>query len=119
MSTFNYDGLADLASTLIANAGFKATLRRETQVKEYPWSTPVTTAEDNAVDIILGTYKSSMIDGETIKRGDIRVYVAVDTVIPTVTDFLVIRGKQYTIIDINAPAPGGIDLLYEIQARGA
>lgn len=62
-------------------------------------------------------WRDNQIDGQLIRRGD-RKIIADNKVEPTLGDFIVIDGLQYTIVEpIVHHNPGGTILGYEFNAR--
>lgn len=122
MAGFDYTRIRTSAYAKLKKYGMAATLRREVKTGEDEWNPGPTTVEDHDIVALLGSFSERMIDGITVKYGDRRVYVGVDGLgdfVPTVEDKLVLGAIEYAIINVILVAPGGIPVMYEIQARGA
>ena len=63
-------------------------------------------------------YTEREIDGTLVQRGDKKLLLASSGVtMPTVDDTVTVRSVVYTIKSVNAVAPGGVDIVYELQGR--
>jgi hypothetical protein len=60
------------------------------------------------------------IDGTLIKATDKKVYIAANglSIVPTTTDRLMIGGILHTIVRVMSLNPAGINVYFEVQARG-
>lgn len=79
--------------------------------------------------VAFDSFRASEIDGTMIQRGDVKVLMAVtgfaiaadkdgnNANTPTPADRLLASGKQYAIIDVKPLRPGGVAVMWEIQAR--
>lgn len=77
------------------------------------------TPSDLAVTVVYDKFRNNEIDGTLIKAGDLKILVAAGSVVPTVADgFKDGDGNQYTIINVTPLKPGGVVVMWEIQARG-
>ena len=115
---FDYARMKATADRLIASAGQAAVLRRPSSTG--PAHNPTQGAPtDYAVTIVVDSYRQSEIDGERIRRDDLKVLMAKGAlaVEPATSDKIVIGGVDYVIVDIRPTNPGGSVVLYEIQAR--
>lgn len=116
--SFNYAGMKATADRLIAKFGQAATLRRPNVTG--PSHNPVVAAPtDYPVTLVVEDYRLDQIDGVRVLQTDRKVLLAKGslTVEPTASDQLVIGGAVYAIVMIRPTNPGGISVLYEIQAR--
>lgn len=72
-------------------------------------------------NFVYGEWKTSQIDGDNIKRGDLQLLVSAGsslTIEPTAADEFEHEGKKYQIINVDVVRPAGIPVLYIVQARG-
>jgi len=116
--TFDYARMKATADRLIAKFGQAATLRRPT------WTgteqNPVAgTPTDYPVTVVVEVYAFSQIDGERVRRDDLKVLVARGalTVEPAVSDKIVIGGAEHAIVSVRPTNPGGTVVMHELQAR--
>lgn len=122
MAGFDYTRIRTSAHAKLKKYGMTATLRREVKAGGDEWNPAPPTVEDRDIVALLGSFSERMIDGITVKYGDRRVYVGADALgdfVPTVEDKLVLGAIEYAIINVLPIAPGGVPVMYEIQARGA
>lgn len=102
--------------------GQPVTIRRTTKGTFDPSTgknTPGATTNFTGYAISSG-YHASLVDGTRIKQGDQQFTVAASGLgcEPTTSDTLVDARQSWTIVSIQPVAPGGVALLYKIQARG-
>lgn len=80
MATFDYSGLASTAERLIARFGRDVQFIRKNYVgdavTDKPWRGPQTSTSTFSVRAAVLDYDNRNVDGEAIKVGDRRVYVA-------------------------------------------
>lgn len=63
-------------------------------------------------------YSEREIDGTLVQRGDKKLLLAASGLtVPTVDDTVTVRSVVYTIKSVNTVAPGGVDIVYELQGR--
>ena len=94
-----------------------ATLRRKTAGPATPWDTDAEAFTDYSVAVLVGYYRSALIDGDNIRMGDRKVMMEAGSVTPTTEDRIIIGGSDYAIVSIMPASPGGADLYYTLQCR--
>ena len=109
---------ADVA-TALAGAGFPAIVRRTAQApdSDRPWDVTGGSPVDFTVNVILDDYNRTEVDGTTVQRSDKKVLVDAATVVPSTADLLVVNGQVMQIVSVKTINPGGVALMYEVQAR--
>lgn len=110
------------AKKLITKYGSAMTLRRVTSDTYNP-STGMTaagTSTDYACRGLTQDYTMREIDGTNIRFGDKKVLVSASglAILPISGDILVSGSNSYSVISVNALAPGEVAVLYTVQARG-
>lgn len=120
---------ADVALGLL-EAGTSAAIIRD-GVPTGPAYDPTPAVDISApCTVVFDSFRASEIDGTMIQRGDVKVFMAVtgftiaadasgnNVNTPTPADRLQASGKQYAVIDVKPLRPGGVAVMWEIQARG-
>ena len=103
MSDNFYAGLAAMASRLLRDKGQPLLLRH------LAGDTTDTFGAEFA-------YPAAMIDGKDVLRTDARLILE-SQVEPVITDFLYYDLKDHAVISVRRLAPGGIAVIYVVQAR--
>lgn len=118
----NYADLRDkTVAPLLKAYGQPVTLRKVTTGTYDPItglaSTGVTVSYPG--NVLVEDYSVRDIDGTVIQQGDKKVLLSLTntTVTPTTADNLSIGGVTYSIQNVNSLEPGGVSVLYTIQAR--
>jgi len=73
------------------------------------------------VTVVYDTWRNDQIDGTLIKQGDLKILVASSglTITPTPNDiFRDATGAEKSIINVEPLQPGGVAVMYVVQARG-
>lgn len=115
----NYASLQATSRRLLAKFGQSITLTQQT-ASEYDadtggvTSTTVTTI-DNGV-ILPYSNGIQNATGSLIQQGDAQILIQCD-VVPKPNDTLTIQSQVWTIINVKALEPSGINLLYECHVR--
>ena len=124
--TFNYGKFQKLAQSNIEKYGASAALRRETVSGGMAWEAGSVQVKDYPVVVLIGSFKERLIDGTNIRYGDRKILIPVEKLIfdgeritPTTDDKIVIDDIEYLIVNVNPVCPGGVDLIFEVQARGS
>lgn len=114
--TIDYQSIADEISEAIAEVGFTAILRKETGGPATPWDAGSVTVSDTEITVLDDGIRDRYIAGTLTTRRSRVLTVAVDNgVIPAKADQVQVRGVWFEIEEIMPLAPGGVDLLYEIE----
>ena len=112
---FNYAKSAATARRLIANFGQSMTLSKEV----YDIDTGLLVSATDTIDkgVIL-PYKNGVISasGGLIKASDQKVLICINA-IPAPTDRLTVGDNIYSIVNVQAIEPAGINVLYIMQVR--
>lgn len=113
----DWSAVAAEVAAAIAEVGFAATLKRPDTGPATPWdAATVIPGAEIPVTILSDTYDLRHIDGTLIRAQDRRIMMA-STVVPTENDRLIIAGVTHQIVRVTTLEPGGIALLFEVQAR--
>ena len=112
-----YSDLAAVATRLLTDKGQQVTFSRETSTG----FNPTTGINTTTTSTITGygaafDYNSSEIDGTIIVKGDIRFLFEAGSA-PQQDDTVTIDSIGYRVMDVKKTAPGGTDVLYEVQLR--
>lgn len=113
-----YPDLKATASGLLSDKGQSMTLTTRTP-GAYDTATATATIAE-ATETVYGAvfdYAAKDIDGTLIKRGDKRVILEASAAVPTSTDTLTIGGVVHNIIEAVPVNPGGVVVIYKVQAR--
>ena len=113
----DWTAVASGVAEALGEVGFAAILQRPNTGPATPWdATAVVAGAQVAVTIMQDTYSLAHIDGALIRADDRRILMASD-VVPTVADRLIIGSETLAIINVTPTAPGGVAVLFEVQAR--
>lgn len=114
--TIDYDAIAQEASAAIAEAGFIAILRKETGGPSEPWDEGTATVTDSEVTVIDSGIRDRYIAGTLITRKTRTLIVAIGNgAVPEKADRIQVRGVFFEIEQVMPVAPGGVDLLFQIE----
>lgn len=114
--TIDYEAIASEVSEAIAEVGFTAILRKETGGPATPWDTGSPTLSDTEITVLDDGIRDRYIAGTLTTRRSRVLTVAVDNgVIPAKADQVQVRGVWFEIEEVMPLAPGGVDLLYEVE----
>lgn len=114
MATFDYARSRATAERLIAKFGTTGTIRRT--VQSGPSYDLVLTDTDYPCTLVTLEIDISKVDGTLIQQGDRMVYVSTQglTIEVTVSDKLVIAGKEHVIKQCRPLSPAGLTVYYEL-----
>lgn len=117
MSGF-YAQLAETASRLLTDKGQSVAFSREITSNFVP-ATGVKTSSTSAFSGYGAAfdYNSSEIDGEVIRRSDIRLLLEPISTAPIVGDQCTVDSKAYRVLAVDTLSPGGTVCRYELQLR--
>jgi hypothetical protein len=112
-------GMTRTASRIIAKYGQTAMIERPGAAPSTPWDPPAGSPTFYAVTVAVGKYELDSLSGTLIQSDDRRVFLSVEglTIVPTLSDKLVIGDDTFTLISIHPLAPDGTARFYELQAR--
>lgn len=113
----DYADLRATAEELIADAGQVAAIRRYTTTG--PDYNPTRTPQDYPITVVELFYETREIDGSLVLTTDKKVIASTAgvTITPSNDDELIIAGVAHEVVSVKPLQPGGIVLLWEIQAR--
>lgn len=118
-----YADLSETASSLIAEFGQSAKLRRMASVYDPVTGTSTDTSTDYPCDILeqdinsVALFSSSLAPGSLVSESDRFFMLASDTP-PANNDRLVIGSLVLVIQGVRPLAPGGVAVYYTVRARG-
>jgi hypothetical protein len=103
----------------ITYAGQSGFIRRTIQGSGDPWNPGAGTVTDYPVTLVEDTFNVREIDGQLVRAGDHKVLVSTAgvTIQPKVSDQLVVGDKVLQIVTVTPLSPGGMILMWTIQAR--
>lgn len=100
----------------IASVGFTATIARPTTGPVTPWdTTPEGTPDSIPVTVIDDAFKDRYVPGSLITRRVRVLTIGATGIVPVKSDRITVRGVEFEIGEVAALAPGGVDLLYEVD----
>lgn len=82
-----------------------------------PWDTPGDSADPVEVVIIIDQFKRHEIDGQRILSGDKKLLIEAGQIVPAVGDLITVSGQEHKVENVWPLSPGGVDLMYTVQAR--
>lgn len=103
----------------LKEVGTTGTLRRFSAGSAKPWEASTATETDTTVRVMFDEFTWAQKAGAAIEDNDVRLIVATEglTSAPTPADKLIVQGVTYAIVEVRPLRPGGVDLLYDVQAR--
>ncbi|MCG8608955.1 MAG: hypothetical protein MI864_00325 [Pseudomonadales bacterium] len=109
-----YTRLDSTAARLLAAYGQEVIFSREIETGFNPATgVPTTSSTTVTITAVSDNYSSAVIDGTTIKEGDVKLYASA-SVVPLVGD----KSTKYgTILAVKPVEPGGVAVLYELHCR--
>lgn len=101
----------------IASVGFAATLTRPSATgPATPWdTTPAGSANDYEVTVIDDGIVDRYVAGTTILRRVRVLTIGATGVVPAKADTITVQGVSHVIEAVNKTAPGGVNLLFEVE----
>jgi hypothetical protein len=114
--SIDWDAIAQEASAAIAEVGFTAILQKATGGPTTPWATGSPTLTNTEITVIDDGIRDRYIPGTLITRKTRVLTVAVDNgVVPEKADRVQVRDVWHDIEEVMPLAPGGVDLLYDVE----
>ena len=119
MATFDYDKIQDKAQKILKKYGINATLKKyEMRISTVPWEPAGRSLSEEPCVGIIGEYTKWDYENTSVERGDIRFYVSPKGLSEiNKSDLISIQGKDYQVVYAKPTAPGGVDLLVDVQLR--
>ena len=112
----DWAGIAAEVADAIASVGFTATLRRAPIIQDTPWDTPVDIAGDVFIVTVIDDGIKNRYDGGSLIVRQARVLtIGAAGVVPAMDDLITVRGVEHRVTVVSPLAPGGADLLYEVE----
>lgn len=112
---FDYAKSAATARKLLAKFGQDMTITQEIYNIDTGALTSATTTTDKGVIFHYSDGVVSMSNG-LIKSSDQKVYINI-SVVPVPTDRLTVGTNVYSIVNVKALEPAGVNVLYELTVR--
>lgn len=113
----DWTAVASDVTAALAEVGMAATLTRPGTGPTTPWdATAVTPGAALAVTVVRDTWTRRHVDGALIMADD-AFFLMDATVAPTPDDRLTVGGTDYRVVRVKPTSPGGVAVLYEVQAR--
>lgn len=74
---------------------------------------------EHACTVVISNYTARDRDGTNIQAGDVKLLVSTEglTVVPKNSDKIRVSGQTYSIVDVTELAPGGVAVMWTVQAR--
>lgn len=113
----DWNAIAAEVAAAIAEVGFAATITRRTG-PQTPWDNAPATETAYPVTVVddgIKTRYSRADDGALIARTSRVLTIAADGIAPAMGDTITVRGQSHTIAGVTPTAPGGIDLLFDVE----
>lgn len=118
---FDYLATRADADELIAEFGQAGAIRRVGATSTVnPWDPEASASVDHPCLLVDLEYSAGEANGTLIRQTDRKILMSVSTLTiePTEADQVVVGGHAMEIVNVSPLAPGGVVILYEIQARG-
>jgi hypothetical protein len=114
----NWDAIANEVAEAIASVGFMATLYRRTASPGLEWQPPSFTTAEYTVIVIDDQIKVRNAVGEL--TGETRRVLTMSALgtVPQKDDRVLVRGTTHVVLDVLPVAPGGVDLLFDVEIGG-
>lgn len=118
--TFGYAELRADAEEMIAEAGQDGVIRKPGVATGDPWNPTFGPPTDIPCKLVEWEYTAFEVDGTLIRADDRKLLVSTEGVTEALAqaDQIVVGGKALAIISVKPLSPGGVVLLWQIQARG-
>jgi hypothetical protein len=119
VAAFDYPKTRATAERLIERFGRSAVLVRMTKGGG-PASDPgPATPANHACKVVITNYSDRDRDDTVIKTGDRKILLSTAglAIIPALSDRLSVDGESFQIVDIKTLDPGGVKILWTLQAR--
>ena len=112
----NWQQIAAEVADAIATVGFTATLQRATTQADTPWDGPLSIEGATfTVTVLDDGIKDRYAPGSMIVRRVRVLTIGAVGVVPAMSDTITVRGIAHRIEAVLPLAPGGVDLLYEVE----
>jgi len=115
----DWSAIAAEVAAAIGDVGFEVTLRKKTAGPSTPWDTTPVETDDTAMMCIDDRYRVRDAQGNLLQQSMRTLTVAVGDAIPAKADRVLVRGAWHEIAEVRPLAPGGVDLLYDVDLMGA
>lgn len=109
--------IADEVTAALREVGFTATLIRPGLTVGPEWDPTPLPPTEHTLRVMQDTLGLGLIDGSTIRAGDLRLMCAAEGIRPTTADRLTVQGVTYAVVLCEPFAPGGVDLFYDLLLR--
>lgn len=82
-----------------------------------PQPTPVD--DEYACTVVIDNFTARDRDGTNVQAGDVKLLVSTEglTVVPKNSNKIRVSGQTYSIVDVTELAPGGVAVMWTVQAR--
>lgn len=115
MMAEDWAAIAAEVASAIAEVGVAATITRDSAGKTHPWDQPAGGATVFAVTVIDDGIRDFHAQGGLVTRRARVLTIAATGVAPIKADVITLRGQDYVIDAVRPLAPGGVDLLFEVE----
>lgn len=113
----DWTGIAAEVAAALAEVGFTATLLRRGAATGPEWDPAQGPDTPHPLTVMQDTLGLGLIDGSTIRAGDMRLMCAAEGIRPTTADRVTVQGITYAVVLCEPFAPGGVDLFYDLLLR--
>lgn len=113
----DWDATAAEVAAALAEVGFTATLTRPGTPTGPSYDPTPGTPSTHDLRVMQDSLGLGMIDGTTIRAGDLRLMCAAEGIRPTTADRVTVQGVSYAVALCEPFAPGGVDLYYDLLLR--
>ena len=113
----NWPAIAADVTAALAEVGFAATLIRANTGPATPWdTTPVVAGTLVQVTVVRDDWTQRQVDG-TLIRADDQWFIMDASAEPREDDRMTVQGVALRVVRSKPLNPGGVALMYEVQAR--
>jgi hypothetical protein len=114
----DWNAIAAEVEEAIASVGFAATLIRRVANPGPEWKPPSYTTTEYSVIVIDDNIQTRNADGTLTGESRRVLTMAALGTTPQKDDRVVVRGTVHVVLNVMPTAPGGVDLLFDVEIGG-
>jgi hypothetical protein len=119
MAGFDYPRVRSTADRLVGRFGQPVTIKRPGAATGPAHNPTIAAPVSYSATAVVTVFSKREVDGERVRVTDKRVMVGAGdlNITPETSDTITIGGVEHAIISVTPTSPGGVAVIYEIQAR--